>query len=66
VTLGGRVVGLSYRLARDPLHDVRGVVAFIPTAGLAPGENVLRIPAVAREHETAPRDTFVIPFWVVR
>ena len=63
---GGRVMDLPYRLATDPLHDLRGVVAFIPTAGLSPGENVLRIPAARREADTVTRDTFVIHFWVVR
>jgi hypothetical protein len=66
VFLNGERLEPSYRLATDPLYDIRGVLAFIPTASLPAGENVLRIPAVRREEEPTPRDTFHIPFWMVR
>ena len=66
VFLNGERLEPSYRLTTDPLYDIRGVLAFIPTALLPAGENVLRIPAVRREGEPTPPDTFHIPFWVVR
>jgi hypothetical protein len=66
VFLGGAPLTPAYRLSVDPQSDLRGIVAFIPTAGLPPGENELVIPQVKREGETAPPDTFHIAFWVVR
>jgi hypothetical protein len=66
VLLGGSPLEPRYRVATDPLLEIRGVVAFLPTAGLPAGENVLVIPAVRRPDRTEEPDSFYIPFWVAR
>jgi hypothetical protein len=66
VFLGGTPLAPRLRLARDPLTGLRGTVAFIPTAGMPEGESELVIPAIPRENEAAPGDTFHIPFWIAR
>lgn len=69
VTLNGRPLQPAFRFYTHPGTGFRGIVAYIPTAGLPKGENVLSIaqlaipdptPAEAAAHEPP----YSIPFWL--
>lgn len=67
VKLNGVSVQPSFRFFTHPQTGVRGVVAYLPTAPMARGENVLEVGAVPRAgkdplHRPAPRP-HLIPFW---
>lgn len=64
VALDGRIISLPRRFYTEPETGRRGVVVFVPTAGLAPGEHVLRVRALPDPDRPGPRRPFEIPFWV--
>jgi hypothetical protein len=69
VTLNGvPLANLELRFYTHPGNSLRGVIAYIPTAGLPRGRNVLtvqRAPRVARGREPPrPAPPYVIPFWL--
>lgn len=70
VSLDGQPLDLAYRLTTDRHSGVRGIVAFIPVAGLQPGEHILRVEALPRPepepgNEPLPvRPPFLIHFWL--
>jgi hypothetical protein len=68
VTLNGALLaGLEFRFHTHPRNSLRGVVAYIPTAGLPRGRNLLtieQVPRVARGgRPPRPVPAAVIPFW---
>jgi hypothetical protein len=68
VSLDGRpVAGGPFHFATHPTTGVRGIMAYVPTAGLSPGSHLLRVEAVPRPEprkgEGAP-DPYWIRFWV--
>jgi hypothetical protein len=64
---GTPVAGGQFQFATHPTTGVRGIVAYIPTAGLSPGSHLLRVEALPRPQprkgERAP-DPYLIRFWV--
>lgn len=69
VMLDGRPIAPAFRFTTEPKTGIRGIVAYIPVAGLPKGENLITVaslpladptPAQARE----PRPPFTIPFWL--
>ncbi|HEX8244832.1 MAG TPA: hypothetical protein VF541_15095, partial [Longimicrobium sp.] len=69
VMLDGRRITPDFRFGEAPETGIRGIVAYIPVAGLARGEHVLAVaalplidptPAEARK----PHPPFTIPFWL--
>jgi hypothetical protein len=69
VTLNGRAITPAWRFTTDPATDLRGIVAYIPVAGLPKGENLLvvaRAPAVnpTPGDVARPPPPFAIPFWL--
>ncbi|HEX8691117.1 MAG TPA: hypothetical protein VF746_01650 [Longimicrobium sp.] len=70
VTLNGRPLQPSYRFSRDPATGVRGIVAYLPTAGLPRGENVLTVERPPLPDDMGPlvkprpRPPHYIPFWL--
>ena len=70
ITLNGQPVqDPGFRFYTRPDTGVRGLIAYLPTAGLPAGENLLEIQPVPR---LRPRDgdppptPYFIPFWVAR
>jgi hypothetical protein len=65
VKLNGKPFRPDFRFYTHPQTGLRGVLAYIPTAGLPAGENVLEVAAVQRTNGSRrpPRPPFVIPFW---
>lgn len=72
VSLNGRPVAeLRPRLYRHPRHGLRGLVAYLPTAALPAGENVLEVaglPLTRRQRERGRPEPAPhrIPFWMAR
>jgi len=64
VSLDGMDLPASYRFTRDAASDFVGVLAYVPTDGLAPGPHELTIDAPGGNAE-APREIFKIPFYSV-
>lgn len=70
VTLNGRPLQPRYRFAADPATGVRGIVAYLPTAGLPRGENLLVVerPPLPGDlgplAKPKPRPPHYIPFWL--
>jgi hypothetical protein len=59
--------GIQFQFAAHPKTSVRGIVAYIPTAGLSPGSHLLRVEAVPRPEPRKgerPPDPYLIRFWV--
>lgn len=65
VRLNGQEIRPSFRFYRHPASGLRGRVAYIPTAGLPVGENVLEVaaPPRPRSDRRPPRPAHRIPFW---
>jgi len=65
VKLNGKPFRPSFRFYTHPRTGLRGVIAYIPTAGMAAGENVLEVSAIPRTRGSTrrPRPPYVIPFW---
>lgn len=65
VTLNGAPIEPRFRFYRHPTSDVRGIVAYLPTAQLVRGENLLTVAGVPRtaDSERPPRTSYVIPFY---
>ncbi|HEX7183062.1 MAG TPA: hypothetical protein VF756_14565 [Thermoanaerobaculia bacterium] len=64
VTLDGRPIpGLEFNFHNHPKTGVRGVLGYIPTAGLARGSHLLRVDGIPgrEKEETDPR---AIRFWL--
>jgi len=69
VTLNGRPLAPAFRFYTHPGTGFRGIVAYIPTAGLPRGENVLTvgplaIPDPTRAETARPEPPYTIPFWL--
>jgi hypothetical protein len=71
VTLNGSpLTNLELRFYQHPGNSLRGVIAYIPTAGLPRGRNVLtvqqvpRVPLDDRPPPPVPPRSYVIPFWL--
>jgi hypothetical protein len=69
VTLNGRPLAPRYRFYTHPRTRVRGMIAYIPTAGLPRGENVLEVerapvPRRLQRPNTPKRPPYHIPFWL--
>jgi hypothetical protein len=69
VTLDGRALaGLEFRFHTIPESGVRGIIAYIPTDGLARGQHELRVRAVpaarATPAEARAVTPWIIPFWL--
>jgi hypothetical protein len=62
VSLDGAVVTTSYRFTRDAASEFVGVLAYLPTAGLAPGPHELAIDGPGG-NPNAPREVITIPFY---
>lgn len=67
VTLNGRPLSPAWRFYTQPGTGIRGMVAYIPTAGLPRGENLLTV-AVLPDPDagkgTTPAQPYRIPFWL--
>lgn len=64
VFLDGNPMDLSFSFYTEPETDRRGIVSFIPTAGLSDGEHRLVVLPVQRDDPDHPRIPWEIPFWV--
>ncbi|HEX8361581.1 MAG TPA: hypothetical protein VF613_15810 [Longimicrobium sp.] len=62
VKLNGKPFRPGFRFYTHPRTGLRGAIAYIPTAGLPAGENVLEVAALPRPNGR-PRPPYVIPFW---
>ena len=62
MSLDGATVTASYSFTRDAASDYVGVLAYLPSDGLAPGPHELTIDAPGGNPE-APRETIRIPFY---
>lgn len=67
VTLDGRPVpGLEFQFATHPRSGLRGIVGYLPAAGLSPGSHLLRVEAAPRPEPRKgdrPPDPYLIRFW---
>jgi hypothetical protein len=67
VALNGRPVSTPFRFYTDPRSDIRGIVTYIPVAGLPRGENVItvsRLPVLDPSPGEKPLAPYTIPFWL--
>lgn len=69
VTLNGAPLrDPGFQFYSQPRTGLRGIVAYIPTAGLPRGRNVLTVQPVQRQARQAvrrsPEPPYVIPFWL--
>lgn len=67
VSLDGKPVpGLEFQFATHSRSGLRGIVGYIPAAGLAPGSHLLRVEALPRPEPRKgdrPPDPYLIRFW---
>ncbi len=63
VKLNGAVIRPRFRFYTHPQTGLRGIVAYLPTAAMPRGENVLEVPSIQRPGGGRPRPPYVIPFW---
>jgi hypothetical protein len=64
---GVRQAALRFRFAEHPRSGVAGITAFIPLAGLPPGEHTITVmppPRSRRSTNIRPLEPYVIPFWM--
>jgi hypothetical protein len=66
---GKPLTGVGFQFRTDPVTGVRGIVGYIPTAGLPRGENVLTVERAPRSREAValkvkPGPPYRIRFWV--
>lgn len=68
VSLDGRPVqGIDFHFFTHPGDGVRGIIGYIPTAGLTRGSHLLQVEAVPRpepEKNERPPDPYRIRFWL--
>jgi hypothetical protein len=68
VTLDGKPVpGLEFHFTSQLETGLRGILGYIPTAGLTPGSHLLRVEAVPRPEPRKgdrPPDPYLIRFWL--
>jgi hypothetical protein len=68
VTLNGASLDtLEFRFHTDPATGLKGIVAYLPTAGLPRGKNVITVqpaPRAPTSTSKRPLRPFVIPFWL--
>jgi hypothetical protein len=69
LTLNGKPYAASFRFSTQPQTGFRGIVAYIPTAGLPRGENVLTVAQLAIPDATPAEAAKLatphsIPFWL--
>jgi hypothetical protein len=67
VTLNGVPLVAKFRFATHPVTGVDGIVAYLPTAALPHGENVITVmppPRRPGSSNTRPIEAWVIPFWL--
>ena len=68
MTLDGQPVpNLEFEFATHPKTGLRGIVGYIPTAGLSPGSHLLSVNAVPRPEPRKgekPPEPYLIRFWV--
>jgi len=67
VTLNGRPLAPAWRFYTHPGTGVRGMIAYLPTAGLPKGENLLlvtQLPEPDAKPGAAPAQPYRIPFWL--
>ena len=71
VTLNGEPLRAPFRFRTDPRSQVRGIVAYVPTAGLPRGENVLTVARAPRTRAderliglSKPQPPYAIRFWL--
>jgi hypothetical protein len=69
VTLNGRPLQADWRFYTHPRSGLRGIVAYVPTAGLPRGANLLVVDRAppgesVRERRQRPRPPHHIPFWL--
>lgn len=68
VTLNGRPLGdPGFHFYTQPQTGLRGIMAYIPTAALPRGRNVLTVqpaPRAAKVVRLRPEPPYVIPFWL--
>lgn len=65
VALDGKAMPrLGLRFYTHPRSGVRGMLAYIPTAGLARGEHLLRVEAVPGRRAKTPPKPHLIRFWI--
>lgn len=65
VLLDGKAMPrLGFRFYTHPRSGVRGMLAYIPTAGLARGEHLLRVEAVPGRRAKTPPKPHLIRFWI--
>lgn len=65
VRLNGDTIRPVFRFYEHPRRRLRGMIAYIPTAQLPPGENVLEVGAIPRVagDDRPARPPYRIPFW---
>ncbi len=68
VTLDGKPLsGLEFNFSTHPKTGLRGIVGYVPTAGLSAGSHLLRVEAVPRPEPRKgerPPDPYLIRFWL--
>jgi hypothetical protein len=62
VKLNGALIRPTFRFYTHPRTGLRGIIAYLPTAGMPRGENVLEVAAIQRS-SGRPRPPYLIPFW---
>lgn len=67
-TLNGKPLQTPWRFYTQPNTGIRGIMTYIPTAGLPKGENVLTVEQLPRleppKPGAKPRLPYTIPFWL--
>ncbi|HYG64302.1 MAG TPA: hypothetical protein VEL74_17120 [Thermoanaerobaculia bacterium] len=66
VSLDGKPLRPDFLFYTHPRTEIRGILAYIPTEGLAKGSHLLRVEAVPKlRKEDAPRpEPYLIRFWI--
>jgi hypothetical protein len=67
VSLDGKPVPLDLHFSTHPKTGVRGIIGYVPVAGLSPGSHLLRVEAVPRPEPREgdkPPEPYLIRFWL--